>query len=277
MKSLKATAILSLACLATGCSHVPSDIIQPHKMALLMADIHTGEAVVDYNHQDFYTDSVKQAFKQSIYMRHGVTSEQVDSSFAWYGRNITYYMDVYDETIEILEHRLIESGNRVAAANALSIAGDSVDVWPNSRFISISDKAPSRIITFSFDRDQNWEKGDLYTWRAKFFNSPEESTWLIGAEYDDGTVESINSTVSGDGWKDIKLQTDSTLNPIRVFGYLSVMPKPGTQLRLDSIEMVRKRSNPDNYRRPYAIKYDRLYAPAKPEAENDSTYAAENN
>ena len=274
MKSLKATAILSVAAVAAACSHVPSDIIQPHKMALLMADIHTGEAVVDHSHREFASDSVKQAFKQSIYMRHGVTSEQVDSSFAWYGRNITYYMDVYDETIEILEHRLIESGNRVAAANALSIAGDSVDVWPNARFITISDRMPSRIITFSFDSDQNWEKGDMYTWRAKFFHSSEESLWLIGAEYADGTVESINTTVSGDGWKDIKLQTDSTLQPVRVLGYLSVVPKPGTQVRLDSIEMVRKRSNPDDYRRPYAIKYDKLYKHAQ--AENDTTYATEN-
>ena len=129
-------------------------------------------------------------------------------------------MDVYDETIEILEQRLTESGNRIAAANALSIAGDSVDVWPSARHITFNDIMPSKMITFSFDSDKNWERGDNYTWRAKFFNSPDDSQWVLAAEYSDGSVEYISSKVGGDGWKEIKLQTDSTLTPVRIFGYL---------------------------------------------------------
>lgn len=264
MKKSRATAVaVSAAVLMAACSKVPSGIIPPHDMARLMADVHVGESVVEMDRATFYSDSMKQAMKQSVYMKHGVTSEQVDSSFAWYGRNITYYMGVYDETIEILEKRLIETGNRVAAANALSIAGDSVDVWPNPRYISVNDRMPSRILAFSFDRDPNWEHGDSYTWRAKFFNSPDNSHWLLGAEYADGSVESITNTVGGDGWKEIKLQTDSTLQPVRIFGYLTVANRPGTDLRLDSLEMVRKRRNPDDYRRPYSSLHEGVYSPVE--------------
>ena len=248
----KAAAIIASSLLVlSACNKVPSHVIQPREMAELMADVHVGEAVVEYNRSQFYSDSMKQAMKQSIYLRHGVTTEEVDSSFAWYGRNITYYMDVYDRTIEILEKRLIETGNRVAAENALSIAGDSVDVWPNPRYISINDQDPSRAFTFSFSSDPNWERGDTYTWRAKFFNAPNESSWLIAAEYADGFVEYVHQRITGDGWKEIRFQTDSARTATRIFGYFSGDNRHGTAMSLDSMEMVRKRIQPGYYRRPY--------------------------
>ena len=199
MKNLAKILIISIIATVIGCKKVPSDVIAPDDMAALMADIHTAEAVVEMNHASYNNDSLKLTMRQSVYMRHGVNSAQVDSSIAWYGRNIKYYMEVYDKTIEILEHRLIETGNRIAADNALSIAGDSVDVWPNARFISINDRLPSRMITFSFGRDPNWEKGDDYVWRAKFFNVDERMEWLMGVEYSDGAVEWRNESPDADG------------------------------------------------------------------------------
>ncbi len=262
-KHLLTAASVSLVLLATACSKVPSDVIQPHEMARLLADVHIGEAVIDGDRRIYHADSMKQKVKQSVYARHGVSVEEVDSSLMWYGRNIKYYMEVYDETIEILEHRLIETGNRVAAANALSIAGDSVDVWPGARYIVFNNNMPSNIITFSYERDHNWERGDSYTWRGKFFNTSDNWHWMIGAEYADGSVEYLNSQLSGDGWKEIKLQTDSLLEPIRIFGYLSVDTRTSSDLRLDSLEMVRKRVNRNDYRRPYSVFRRGFYPPTE--------------
>lgn len=254
MTAKKAAIILSLilALLAPACSRTPRGIIPPHKMAELMADVHTGEAVVDNNRRMFHTDSMRQVMMQSVYARHGYTTADVDSSLAWYGRHIKLYMEVYDETIEILEKRLIESGNRVAAAT-LSLAGDSVDVWAGARNLTFNDTRPARFITFSFDYDQNWERGDQYTWRARFFNNPSTTRWLVGVQYADGTVETLNELVAGDGWKELKIQTDSTADPVRVFGYLYSQPKPGADMMLDSLQLVRKRVNPALYLRPYSI------------------------
>ena len=258
MKNLARILLISIL-LFTACKKVPSHVIQPDDMASLMADIHTAEAVVEMNRSGFFNDSLKQAMRQSVYLRHGVTSQEVDSSIAWYGRNIKYYMDVYDRTIEILEQRLIESGNRIAADNALSIAGDSVDVWPNPRFISINDRLPSKLVTFNFDRDRNWEKGDNYTWRAKLFNTESVMEWLIGVEYSNGSVEWISQSTEGDGWRYIAIQTDSTRIPTRLFGYLTSINRPGTDLRLDSVELVRKRLNRENYRRTFSTDIDGMY------------------
>lgn len=260
MKIPSSILTISIALLLWGCSKVPSGVIKPDDMAALLADVHTAEAVVDMNYSDYDTDSLKLVLRQSVYIRHGVNTAQVDSSIAWYGRHMGMYMDVYDRTIEILEHRLIETGNRIAADNALSIAGDSVDVWPNPRFLSINDRLPSRIISFSFGSDPNWEKGDAYTWRAKIFNIDQSAEWLLGVEYDDGSVEWLNDSPDESGWKDITLQTDSSLTAVRLFGYMSVVNRSGTDLRLDSISLVRKRLVPETYHRHYLInKIEHLY------------------
>lgn len=254
MKSLPVISFCAAAALAAvACSKVPEGVIAPDDMARLMADVHTGEAVIELNRSDYQNDSMKQTMKQSVLLRHGVTSEQFDSSLAWYGRHIDVYMDVYDATIEILERRLLETGNSIAAENALSIDGDSVDVWPNPRYISLTDRLPSRFVSFNFGRDPNWKKGDSYTWRAKVFHSTDNMEWLIGVEYDDGGAEWHTTTMNGTGMKDISFQTDSSRNATRIFGYISAANQAKQPLRLDSITLVRRRMNPQTYRRNYTI------------------------
>lgn len=237
-----------------------------------MADVHTGEAVIDLNRDKFFSDSTKQALKQSVYVKHGVSSEQVDSSLAWYGRNITYYMDVYDHTIEILEQRLIESGNRVAAEMALSIAGDSVDIWPYPRYLSVYDRLPTKSITFNFTHDANRERGDIYIWRAKFFNNTENIRWGIVAEYTNGTVEYTSQNIRGDGRKELYFQSDSLLDAARIYGFLDGDNRRGTGLGIDSIEFVRKRLDNSRYSRRHTINklYKLLAAESIDTAETDT-------
>lgn len=233
-----------------SCTKVPSDVIQPRDMAELMADMHTGEAVIDMNRNTYVTDSAKQALKQAVYSRHGVDAATVDSSLAWYGRHIDIYMDVCERTIAILEERLVEIGNSVAATR-MSVAGDSVDVWGASPFLTFTGGSPSYTVAFDIVADENWAPGDNYTWRGKFFNSNEGNTWQIVAEYTDGTLEFISQTISGDGWKELIFHTDSLRQAARLYGYAELPPRPGSTLAVDSIALVRKRLDHDNYSHRY--------------------------
>lgn len=259
------SAAISALLVFAACHRVPSDVIQPEEMAQLMADVHVGEAVVEMNRNQYQSDSSKQAFKQSVYAAHGVDAVAVDSSMAWYGRHITRYMDVYDRTIEILEHRLIETGNRVAAEAALSMAGDSVDVWPHPRYMSFGSLSPSATITFAFASDDNWEAGDTYTWRAKFIENGAASDWAIAAQYSDGTVETVHTRFGNNGWRELVFRSDSTRNITRLSGYLTADIAEGNTVRLDSMQLVRKRLDAERYSQRYMQRTVRNY-----EAPSDS-------
>ena len=253
VRIIKLSVIIFLtAILAAACSKVPSRYIQPEEMAQLMADIHTAEAVVESNRGSYMSDSAKLTMKQSVYLKHGVDGEKVDSSLAWYGRNITYYMDVYDRTIEILEQRLAETGSRVAAEEAMSLSGDSVDVWTHPRFISFTRLSPTPVVVFSYRADENWQRGDVYQWRLKGFNVSPQSRWTFVTEYDNGKVEKISRELTrGDGWQHLAFYTDSTVNAVRVAGVIEIGDLGAGDVRLDSVELIRRRVEPANYSHRY--------------------------
>lgn len=267
--------VLALTCiLAASCSKVPSYVIQPDEMAALLADIHVGESVIDLNRQQYRTDSTKMLLKQSVLARHGVSQHDLDTSMEWYGRNISYYMDVYDKTIEILERRISETGNRIAAEN-ISVAGDSVDVWSAAIIMAVNRLSPSRYITFSLQKDENWERGDSYTWRARFTNSPDVSVWGIMADYADGSTEYITTDVSGEGWREISFIADSTKDARRIYGYLNVAVRPGSTLWADSIMLIRNRLQPEKYR--HRFQQLRLVPKNKAEERSDSIVVSNEN
>lgn len=250
-----------MAVLTLSCSKTPDGVLAREDMAMLMADVHTGEGVVEMNRNDYESDSARMALRMAIYERHGVTAEQVDSSLAWYGRNLSEYMAMYDRTIEILEQRLTETGNRVAA-EAMSIAGDSVDVWAYPRYLTFSSLSPTRLVTFGLAADDNWEKGDTYTWRGKFFNTSGNGYWTIAAEYSDGTMEFLRYPIATDNWQEIRFITDSTRTARRIYGMLYGDGRDGGTMRVDSLELVRKRVNPETYGSRYRQRLLHRYAEA---------------
>ena len=250
---------LAFGVAATSCSDVPSGVLKPKDMAELMADIHTGEAVVEMQRMTYNNDSAKTALKQSIYARHGVDAAMVDSSYEWYGRNIGKYMDVYDRTIEILEERLRESGNRVQAESGVSAAGDSVDVWYGPRFMRIGHNSLSDYIPFRLTADNNWEEGDSYTLRFRVYDNSSPVEISMVTEYADGTVEYLHNRAAGDGWKDLTFYTDSTRQAKRLYGFASLHAPADGALKVDSIQIIRRRLNKQTYSSRYRQRILRSY------------------
>ena len=94
--------LLCILLLAAACDRRPDGVLGKEDMARLLADIHKAEIVAETNTRT-YNDSLKRVLRQSVYARHGVTTEDVDSSLSWYGYNMEKYLEVYDRVIEILE------------------------------------------------------------------------------------------------------------------------------------------------------------------------------
>lgn len=276
-KYLRTAGFVLAATLSGACNKVPDYVIQPDEMAELMADIHTAESVTEMNFKEYETDSSKLALKQAVLERHGVDQAKLDTSFMWYGAHLDRYMRVYDKTIEVLEGRLEHSDALLAAEAGVSVAGDSVDVWTRPRIFAFSPLMGTNSMTFLISSDDNWEKGDRYTWRAKFFNLQKPAKWMVAAEYKTGEYEVLNSTITGDGWQEVTFSMDSNLVADKIYGVLT-MPENNTRgnVYLDSMQLVRNRLNPTTYGQRYRQRLYRKRVPVKIKTEeNDSVSVAQ--
>ena len=244
--------------LLSSCSSNPDGVLPQEKMAELLADIHIGESVVEVERTKFYSDSLKKTVKQSILIKHDVTQEELDSSFAWYGRNIEEYIAVYNRVIEILDNDINELGSGTQEKIAtIPNDGDSTNCWQGANRYIINANSASQYITFSLPQNANTEKGDFYTWHIKLINNISPIKWGIIADYADGSSEYLNATAINEGWNNIKLIPDSTKMVNKIYGYIFVNPKGSEQVYIDSISLIKMHVNRNIYRqRAYQKKFN---------------------
>lgn len=272
MRRLIFLPIAALVLLA--CNRVPSHVIQPEEMARLMADVRMADAVVVNNGREYHTDAARIALKQAVFERNGVTEAQFDTSLVWYGHNIERYQEVTNRSIEILEDRLKEASIKAAGESALSISGDSVDIWSGSHVYTFNRRTPSNYLKFSYDADQNWEKGDVYTFRTSFVVAPKAAQWNITAVYDDGAIETITMTPVAYETKrqEITLITDSTRTATHISGWLRIDTDLERPAVLDSVGLTRRRIMPGS---SLSKSYQQKLILPKDWQENDTTRADE--
>lgn len=245
--------ICATALLAASCGNRPDGVLDKEKMARLMADIHMGESVVETNSSTFGNDSVKRAFRQAIYARHGLTPEMADSSLRWYGYHMEKYLEVCDLTVEILEKRLEEEQERGGSSasvgirgGSLPMEGDSVDVWYETRHRPFSRILPTELITFYYTFDSNWERGDVYTFKAKLTGTVRPAQLAIGVDYSDGHSETYSTKFIGDGWHEASFALDSLRSAREIVGSFRYSPASGETMFADSISLTRTRLAPHN-------------------------------
>lgn len=238
----------------SGCKSTPDNVINHNKMAHLLADIHKGECVIELNRTEYQNDSLKKVLKQSIYLKHGVTAEQVDTSFIWYGENIEEFVKVYDQVLDILNEDLATINSITNNNKLITATGDSIDAWNRARNFTISTFSPNNYLTFVIDRDINWEKGDRYIWKMKLINALNPVDCIIYAEYPNGKTESHSIQFNNNGWNDIKLITDSTKIPNRIYGFAKITTPTNSYTFIDSVSLIRMRLKPIEYRQRYNYK-----------------------
>lgn len=142
----------------------------------------------------------------------------MDSTLAWYGRNMDEYAKLYKK----IDERLAKRQRKYAKA-----AGESdkelmsADLWPYGRHLVISDLAFADDIVMSIPGDQV-VPGEKLTWKMRVQGSSSRQMTL-GVDYPDGTSVIVkNSNYSSDLWLETVLQTDTAQTPVRIFGTLKL-------------------------------------------------------
>ena len=261
MKSKLLILIATLAVLLTGCDKAPDGIIKESDLADFLYDLYRLEAIIDMNPEAFPTDSVKRVAKQSLFQKHGITQAEYDSSLVWYATNFEAYNTVHKKVMMRLQDDNKELTAEMAKApqehksaaddaqkhKMYAAKGDTADIWNDDRSLMLTAGLKRGYFAFDFDPDGEHRKGDKYLLGMKMLSFNNTFSLMLAAEYADGTVSIASRNASLNGWTELALQTDSTRNVRRIFGYIHYnVASHSVVAFLDSISLVRAHLRPEN-------------------------------
>ena len=166
--------ILSILIMAS-CHRHPDYVIGEKEMEDLLVDIHKAEAVIESNYNIYNNNATKKKLREAVFLRHGVTQEQFDTTLVWYGHHIDKYMEIYDRVAERLRAENEEAKKLLAEENSQTMTqpGDSVDVRKQKRFHLFDSRLPSNLLTFDIATDENFRIRDYFELRFKVLMLPE--------------------------------------------------------------------------------------------------------
>lgn len=247
--------ILLLIILSCGCSRRPKNIIDENSMVEIMADIRIAEAY------DRYGDSYgrnhvgeRELLGRGVLMAHGVTPEEMDSTLAWYGRN----MDEYAKLSKKVDKRLAALQIKYArAAGESEYSGPSTDLWPYGSHLLIDDHSLSDGIIASIPVP-DIRPGDKIIWRMRV-QGGHQRRMTLGVDYEDGSSEIVRLSQGGmEKWAETSLQTDTLLNVDRIFASID-FEREGSRVFIDSLQLLHLPFNKEEYSR---MGFQRRVAPA---------------
>ncbi len=240
--------------LLAGCSNRPKDIIDEKKMIEIMVDLQiteayerNGKAPAEIN------GSNRELLGRGVLMAHGVTVEEMDSTLAWYGRN----MDEYSKLYKKVDERLSKMQQKYArAAGESESDGPSTDLWPYGRHLVLDRNQLTDGIMVNIPVPE-LELGDKLTWKMRS-KGASSRRMILGVDYEDGRMELVENTYNGmDPWMEISLQTD-TLNTVdRIFAIMNAEYSTPRAF-IDSIQLLHYPFNIEEY---HKSGYQRKIAP----------------
>ena len=252
-KYLSIFSILTL--LAAGCSRRPKDILSEDKMVAVMTDLQIAEAYERSGDANSYLQGQsRELLGRGILMYHGITPEEMDSTLAWYGRNMDEYPKLYKKIDAELNKRQLKYAR---AAGESESEGSSADLWPYSRHFMIDDNSLTRGIVVSIP-GTDIVPGDKLTWKM-IVDGASGRTLTLGVDYTDGTSEVYRQTNRAyDKWVELSLQTESALAVSRIFA-IADFEHSSPRVRVDSVQLTHIPFNREEYRK---TGFQRIIRPA---------------
>lgn len=233
-----------IACLAllTSCGkEIPDEIIQPSKMERVLYDYHLTLGMSENS-----KNTEKEARKNYIFQKHGITSAEFDSSMVWYTRESKELMSIYENLNKRFkreyEHveRLLESREE---ANTRSFAsGDTVDIWMKEDILWFTKAPLNNRLTFEIKADSTFHPRDAFNWNMNYYFMAEgEAIMGLNVIYENDSVIGMTKSITESGPQSIYLHTDSAYNIKALNGFIYVPENQTKQpnILLHKIDLTR--------------------------------------
>lgn len=253
--------LIFVTALLASCNKAPDGVISESKMTQLIVDLNKAEYYVQSHGEEFPDDSTKMVLKQSIFAKHGVDQELYDHSLEWYGHNMDVYTDVCDRAMRQLEDEKkslskrmehepdmpMRDGTMLPSMPTYASHGDTADVWQGRRSWLLTAGMQQGILPWDLQPDMESQMGDKYMLRVKVQSNGHSMTATLAADYNDGSTSTITRPLATNNWNVMTLQTDSTRQLRRIYGYIRYNMQPQTVAMIDSIALVRTHMDRSSY------------------------------
>ena len=209
-----------------SCSDRPSNVLSEGKMVSLMADMEIMESYV--NSQMGGSSKEKMEMGEKVLEYHGVSKESLDTTLAWYGRN----MDEYSDLFEKVDKEILKRKNKYIdiPAEVLQISGN---LWPYSPHLYLSSLSEDDSFVFSLSQPEI-EKGDIVKF-SFFLPNASNLKGNLGVEYEDGYGEAVPYMGTRRNLVEVELVTDTAKKVARIYGVMNFKDNPVFPIYIDSI------------------------------------------
>lgn len=233
-----------------GCGNkIPDDIIQPAAMENLLYDYHIASTMG--NELPYQENYKKNAYSAYVFKKHQVTEAEFDSSMVWYSRHGDELSAIYDNLKKRLEtdsERMKQLAARQTGEIAVSMSGDTVDIWQDRPLCWLTSSPYTNKILFELKADTSFKPKDMLTFEAEFTFLPRKQKTgdaVIGLKvtFDNDSVQGLTRVISSSGRQRLFLRPDSAFEYKNISGFVYYTGKAGEKgnLLLNDIRLVRTR------------------------------------
>ena len=215
--------------LLASCSSRPRNVLPENKMVDLMADMELAEAYINTARSSSSQDRID--IGKSVLQAHGVSQETLDTTLAWYGRN----MDEYTELFEKVDKKILQRRDKLTEESGIKIK-ESDNLWIYSPHLVVSPLSGRDNFVFSIPHPPI-EKGDLLKLTFALPNATSIKS-SFGVEYTDGSGEAAIAHMSSKRSVEFTFQTDTSRTVSRIFGIMNLKEMKDNPIYVDSLKIL---------------------------------------
>lgn len=257
--------LILFSLLLFACGDRPSYVLDEDEMVNLIVDMEIAESYSNMQTGGNRSNKQKVELGRRVLAAHGITPDKLDTSLAWYGRNLDEYSKLFEKVDKELQKR-----KDLYVENDYEKESDLDNLWPFNQHLIISPLSghESLIISLLDPPVQSGERLNLS------FSLPNRSSMkgLWGVDYSDGTSEAITSTFNNKAKVESSLLTDTAKTVSRIFGVFTVKDKKELPVYIDSLKITTMPFDTLEYRRKKRTQktYGVMLPKPKPIVQKDS-------
>lgn len=258
MKRLLLPLIILQAFIVIACDSRPSHVLSPTDMEDVLYDYHIMQGLIDQLTGEDRIDKA-QDYMNAVYVKHGITEAEFDSSLLYYNRHVKELHSIYANLQERYrqqneELQIINGNNDMMAVFAEG--GDTTNMWSGSPLIVLRNKDLLNHESFSLHADNTFRQHDQFilTFTPYFIREATDDHNIhlhagISIHYKNGKSTGTTRMVSGNGTQQltIKAGLDEDIERVSGFFYYEGLGNIRNMCIVDEIKLVRmheKQSEP---------------------------------